>query len=54
MTHLEFETCLAHPDSWMRSEIKSDGSKYHECILLHTDDASVASENADSILRNEI
>jgi hypothetical protein len=26
------------PDAWMRSAIKSDGTKVCECFLLYTDD----------------
>ena len=54
MTHLNFKPCLADPDVWMRPAIKSDGNEYYEYVLLYTDDALVVSENAESILRNEI
>ena len=39
---------------WMRPAIKSDGNTYYEYILLYVDDALVVSENAESILRNEL
>ena len=38
----------------MRPALKSDGSKVWEYVLLYTDDALVISENAESILRNEL
>ena len=38
----------------MRPAIKSDGNEYYEYVLLYIDDALVISENAESILRNEI
>ena len=38
----------------MRPAIKSDGNTYYEYILLYVDDALVVSENAESILRNEL
>mmetsp|Transcript_6374 Transcript_6374/g.9807 ORF Transcript_6374/g.9807 Transcript_6374/m.9807 type:complete len:148 (+) Transcript_6374:738-1181(+) len=38
----------------MRPAKRSDESEYYECILLYTDDALVVSENAESVLRNEL
>jgi hypothetical protein len=38
----------------MRPAIKSDGSEVYDYVLLYTDDTLVISENAESILRNEI
>ena len=38
----------------MRPVIKSDGNTYYEYILLYVDDALVVSENAESILCNEL
>jgi hypothetical protein len=54
MRHLEFESCPADPDVWMRPAKRSDGSEYYEYILLYTDDALVISENPESVLRNEL
>ena len=54
MEFLNFKSCLADPDVWMRPAIKSDGNTYYEYILLYVDDALVASENAESILHNEL
>ena len=54
MRHLDFESCLADPDVWMRPAKKSDGSEYYEYILLYTDDVLVVSENAESVLRHGI
>jgi hypothetical protein len=34
--------------------IKSDGTKVWDFVLIYTDDTLVISENADSILRNEM
>ena len=39
---------------WMRPAIKSDGSICYDYVLLYVDDALVVSENAESILRNEL
>ena len=54
MRHLNFVSCPADPDVWMRPAKRSDGSDYYEYILLYTDDALVLSENAESVLRNEL
>ena len=54
MEFLNFKSCLADPDVWMRPAIKSDGNTYYEYILLYCDDALVVSENAESILSNEL
>ena len=54
MEFLNFKSCLADPDVWMRQAIKSDGNTYYEYILLYVDDALVVSENAESILQNEL
>ena len=54
MMHLQFESCPADPDVWMRPAKKADGSPYYEYILLYTDDAVVISENAEDILRNKL
>ena len=53
MKFLEFESCKADPNVWMRPAIKSDGSECHE-VLLCTDDALVISENPENVLRNEM
>lgn len=54
MHFLNFKSCPADPDVWMRPAMKSDGSTYYEYVLLYTDDCLVLSENAESILRNEV
>jgi hypothetical protein len=43
MRHLEFVSCPADPDVWMRPAKCSDGSDYYEYILLYTDDLLVLS-----------
>jgi hypothetical protein len=54
MRHLDFISCPADPDVWMRSAKRSDGSEYYEYILLYTDDALVVSENPEQVLRAEL
>ena len=52
MDFLNFKSCLAEPDVWMRLAIKSDGNTYYKYMLLYVDDTFVVSENAESILQN--
>lgn len=54
MDFLNFKSCPADPDVWMRPAIKSDGTKVYDYVLLYTDDTLVISENAEAILRSEI
>ena len=54
MHFINFTSCPADPDVWMRPAIKSDGTKCYDYVLLYVDDALVVSENAESILRNEL
>ena len=54
MRHLDFTSCLADPDVWMRPAKKSDGSLFYEYILLYTDDALVVSDKAETTLRNDL
>ena len=54
MRYLNFVSCPADPDVWMRPAITSGGSSYYEYILLYTDDTLVISENAEHVLRNEL
>jgi hypothetical protein len=54
MRHLNFKSCPADPDVWMRPAMKADVSDYYEYILLYTDDAILISENAVDILRNKL
>ena len=46
MRHLDFVSCPADPDVWMRPAKHSDKTDYYEYILLYTDDALVIGENA--------
>ena len=54
MHFINFPSCPADPDVWMRPAIKSDGTMCYDYVLLYVDDALVVSENAESILRNEL
>ncbi len=54
MRHLDFVSCPADPDVWMRPAKHSDGTEYYEYILLYTDDALVVGENAELLLRRDL
>ena len=54
MRHLDFVSCPADPDVWMRPAKRSDGADCYEYILLYTDDALVISENAERVLRLDL
>lgn len=54
MRHLNFESCLADPNIWMRPAKKADNSEYYEFVLLYVDNALCISENVEGVLRNEI
>jgi hypothetical protein len=54
MRHLDFESCLADPDVWMRLALKPDGSEYYEYVLIYTDDVLVVSTGGEKILREGI
>ena len=54
MYFINFTSCPADPRVWMRPAIKSDGTKCYDYVLLYVDDALVVSENAESVLRNEL
>ena len=54
MESLDFLSCKADPDVWMRAAEKSDGTTYYEYVLLYTDDMLVVSEDPESFIRKEI
>lgn len=54
MKHLDFQSCPADPDVWLRPAKKADGSECYEYVLLYTDDVLVVSERGEHLLRNGI
>ena len=54
MRHLDFVSCPADPDLWMRPASKPDGAQYYTYILLYTDDALVIDHHVDHVLRNQL
>ena len=52
---LGFTSSRGDPDVWFReSRRNGDGEPYYEYVLIYTDDILVISDNAESVLRNEL
>ena len=49
-----FKSYPADPDVWLHLALKSHGMPVYDYVLLYTDDTVVISENAESILTNEV
>ena len=49
-----FKSKGGDPDVWVRLATQNYGTLVYEYVLLYTDDFLVVSENAESILKNEI
>ena len=54
MEFLGFKSKGGDRDVWMRPATQKDGTELYEYVLLYTDYCLVLSENAESILKNEI
>ena len=50
LSDLEFTSCLADPDVWMREAVKPTGEEYYEYIFVYFDDLLVLSHNPSSIM----
>ena len=54
MLHLNFSSCPANPDVWMRKAPKVDSLPCYDYVLLYMDEELVVSEEAEAILMEEI
>ena len=54
MEHIGFKSKGGDPDVWVRPVVRKDGSQLYEYVLLYTDDCLVVSDNAESIMKDEI
>ena len=54
MKHINFTSCLADPDVWMRPALSSNNTNHYDYVLLYTDDTLAISENPENVIRNEI
>ena len=54
MTTMNFTTCKADPDVWMRPGKRDDGSTYWQYVLLYTDDILAIMEESEAFIRKEL
>ena len=54
ITFLEFKSCQADPDIWMREATKTYVTDYWEYVLIYVDDCLVVSDHDEKMLREEI
>ena len=52
MEEMNFESCQADPDVWMRPGTKANGTTCWEYVLLHTDDILAVMEDTETFLRD--
>ena len=54
MTTMNFTTCSADPDVWMRAGTKADGTTYWQYVLLYVDDILAIMEEPERFIRDEL
>ncbi len=52
LRELNFISCLADPDVWMRTSRRQDGSPYYEYLLVYVDDLLALSEQPQAIMND--
>jgi hypothetical protein len=50
MQGLDYKSCLADPDVWMRARIRDDGFEFYEYVLIYVDDILCISDNPQESL----
>ena len=50
MQSLEYKSCLADPDLWMKAAVRPDGTEYYSYILNYVDDIMVIHHDAMPVL----
>jgi hypothetical protein len=50
LSDLDFKSCLADPDVWLRPAVKVSGETYYEYIFVYVDDLLVLSETPQKIM----
>ena len=53
MLDMNFKSCTADPDVWLRPGTKADRTTYNQYMPLYTDDIFCIMENPDEFLRNK-
>ena len=51
---MNFITCKADPDVWLRPRKRNDGSAYWQYVLLYTDDILAIMEEPEDFIRKEL
>ena len=54
MRRLGFTSSIADPDVWFRRLKQATGEDYYKYVLLYVDDVICISENAESVIRDDI
>ncbi len=47
LSALNYKSCLADPDIWLREAVKSDGTQYYEYLAIYVDDTLCISESPE-------
>ena len=54
MSEMNFESCKADPDVWLRPGTKPDGTEYWQYVLLYVDDIIAIMETPEKFIRDEL
>ena len=54
MEEMNFSSCKADPDVWMRPAKKPDGTDYYQYVLLYTDDVLAIMQEPENFIRREL
>ena len=54
MTTMNFKTCKADPDVWIRPGKRDDGSTYCQYVLLYTDNILAIIKEPEEFIRKEL
>jgi hypothetical protein len=49
-TFIQFQSCQAYPDVWMRQAHKANGTPYYEYVLVYVDDVMVIFGDPDAVI----
>lgn len=54
MEEMNFESCKADPDVWIRPGTRDDGTEYYQMVLLYTDDILAIMDDPEPFIRDEL
>ena len=52
LDEINFKSCVADPDVWLRPAVRPDGTEYYEYILMYVDNILEISVDATKILKS--